>query len=454
MEASQFPVLSKSNVTSLHYLPVIGRNKISLLSLFPSLATAGTGSESLYTGITSVNQLNFKGIKSADNLLSVATVSSNIVLTVNPGNIDLVDCDNTSAGFLKRADLSSDVTGVLPVANGGTGISSISKGAILYASANNVIAASTAMSTNGVLLIGNASTGVPSVTTLTAGTNMTVTNGPGSITLAASLSTLTTALDCSTYNLNLNFSAGASWLSGDGSAEGVTVDSSGRVFIGDSTPTLPTLASQLTLGGVNTTALTIGNTNHYSDRSIQVQNASGGTNGINLTFYGADGGTGNRNGGSLTFKAGTASGTGTAGDVVLAGGDPGASGTAGKIALRTYISGTLTTMFEANGGNVSMEKGSIRTPFNVTHTGAGAVSVAYPTVLLVTTGANALTLANGTEGQSLYIHMITDGGDGTLTPTSPSGYSTITFNDVGDTVHLRFINSKWYIAGYYGVTIA
>lgn len=455
MEVSTFPVLAKTDVTALHYLPVVGRYRFSLLSLFPSLATSGTGSEKLYVGITSKNQLNFKGIKSSDGLLTVSTVSDNIVFTMNPSALDLNNCDNSTSKFLKKVDLSSsEAESVLPVTKGGTGMSSIAKGAIVYSSAANTLAASQAMDVNGCLLIGNNSTGLPTRATLTAGTNVSITNGPGSITIAASLTTLTAALDCSTYSINLNYAAGASWLSGDGSAEGVLVDTSGRVFIGDSTPTLPSLTSQLTLGGAGSTALTIGNVNHYTDRTIQVQNASGATDGINLSLYGANGGTGNRAGGALKLYAGTASGTGTAGNIELSGGDPGASGTAGKVLVRNYISSTLTTVAEFSGGNMTMEKGAPVIPYTTTLTGAGAVPITHPNVLLVTTGANALTLADGTLGQDLYIFMKTDGGDGTLTPTSPKGYSTITFNDAGDTVHLRFIDSKWFIVGYYGVTIA
>ena len=73
---------------------------------------------------------------------------------------------------------------------------------------------------------------------------------------------------------------------------------------------------------------------------------------------------------------------------------------------------------------------------------------------MVTTGANSLTLANGTESLIKNIVMKTDGGDGTLIPTSRSGYSSITFTAVGQTVRLMWTNSAWIIIGYYGVTIA
>ena len=67
--------------------------------------------------------------------------------------------------------LTSDVSGVLPEANGGTGESTYS---------------------NGQLLIGNNSGGLTKAT-ITAGSNITVTNGDGAITIAAAGGTGITA---------------------------------------------------------------------------------------------------------------------------------------------------------------------------------------------------------------------------------------------------------------------
>jgi len=53
--------------------------------------------------------------------------------------------------------------------------------------------------------------------------------------------------------------------------------------------------------------------------------------------------------------------------------------------------------------------------------GAGAVDVTNLTTEVTTTGANALTLANGTNGQIKVVRMVYYGGDGTLTPTAGAG---------------------------------
>jgi hypothetical protein len=89
-----------------------------------------------------------------------------------------------------------------------------------------------------------------------------------------------------------------------------------------------------------------------------------------------------------------------------------------------------------------------------TLTGAGAVNVTDEITILVTTGANALTLANGVTGQRKIIKMKTDGGDGTLTPTALADGTTLTFGEVGDVVELVFADSKWQIVANEGVAVA
>ena len=129
--------LAKTSVDNNDYIAientVTGRSKkIQTVSLFPSLSTTGVSSEQIYINITNKNQLNFKGIKSGDTgLLTVATNANNIEFTVLEAGIDLSKCDNSTAGFLSGVDFTGTITGENTVIHGGTGLSTIAKGAIL-----------------------------------------------------------------------------------------------------------------------------------------------------------------------------------------------------------------------------------------------------------------------------------------------------------------------------------
>ena len=95
----------------------------------------------------------------------------------------------TLGGSLTGVDLTSQVTGTLPIGNGGTGQTTY---------------------TNGQLLIGNTTGNTLTKATLTAGTNITITNGTGSITVAApSLMPLSAinALGNQTGSISINVSA-------------------------------------------------------------------------------------------------------------------------------------------------------------------------------------------------------------------------------------------------------
>jgi len=82
--------------------------------------------------------------------------------------------------------------------------------------------------------------------------------------------------------------------------------------------------------------------------------------------------------------------------------------------------------------------------------GAGAVTVTQYKTNVTTTGANALTLADGTFlGQRKGIQLIVDGGDGTLTPANLTGGTTITFADVGDRAELIWDGSSWVVIDLY-----
>lgn len=112
------------------------------------------------------------------------------------------------------------------------------------------------------------------------------------------------------------------------------------------------------------------------------------------------------------------------------------------------VTGTLAATGNANfDGNFNLAGIEVLDGTPQTLTGAGAVNITTAITWVVTTGADALTLADGAEGQRKLIVMKTDGGAGTLTPTNLANGTTITFDDVGDCAELTFTNAAWHMHG-------
>ena len=357
MELLNLTTLAKTSVDNYHYLQLSNSTsridtKISMASLFPSMATTGSSSESLWISVTNKNQLNFKGLQSADvTKMTVTTGSNNLILTLLEAGIDLNTCNNANAGFLKSIDFTNAVVGQNSVINGGTGLSTIPKGAVLYASANDTLAA-TAAPINGQVLIGNASTGIPAWNTLTAGTNITTTETAGVITLAAGLATLTAELSCATYNVNLNTAAGASWITGAaGQAEGLTVDADGKVFIGEDTPTAAFADSLNIEGGIRFT--------NTSAPTIKPTATSGSTVGLAVTVESGSSVSGAA--GNLNLTGGTSSTAGAGGSVIITGGQDTGSTNNGTIQLKTYTGGSAVAAVTvgSEGQDVTVNTGDL-----------------------------------------------------------------------------------------------
>lgn len=88
--------------------------------------------------------------------------------------------------------------------------------------------------------------------------------------------------------------------------------------------------------------------------------------------------------------------------------------------------------------------------------GPGAVNVTQFSTELTSTGAaQAITLADGSPGQLKSIVHGVDGGSMVLTPTTKTGFSTITFTNVGEGVLLQFFATRgWMIVGIWGAVPA
>jgi len=105
-------------------------------------------------------------------------------------------------------------------------------------------------------------------------------------------------------------------------------------------------------------------------------------------------------------------------------------------------------------GKVDVQ-GAFMTSETTSLTGAGAVAITGSIHEITTDSADALTLADGVEGQHLYIVCVDQSsGDATLTPSNFAQGTTITFGDDGDSCHLLFTAAKWYMVGNQGCAVA
>ena len=113
----------------------------------------------------------------------------------------------------------------------------------------------------------------------------------------------------------------------------------------------------------------------------------------------------------------------------------------------------LDVIADASTGGSINSAGWLALSGSDTRTGAGAVSIDKPvTFLSNSSGVEALTIANGTTGQIKILVMTVKGGT-SMRFTGQSnmlfaGGNTLTFDAVGETAILMYVNSKWtLIAG-------
>lgn len=348
-----FPILQDGSTTSgsKSLGSALGVSVVTPLFVGGGFGNSVTGNEN--------NTLIFKGIRSNDTVLEVKNetltsdaTKTNLVLDFNQGNLDLNTCDNSNANFLKQATLSNTahVTGTLAVANGGTNATAFADKSVIITqdSGTDTLAAAT-MSTNGQLLIGG--TSGPSVATLTAGTNVTITNSDGGISIAAAIGTISSTLNMSNNNLQM----GTGFISNDGANEGIKIDGSGKVFIGSSTPTAYH-TSDLNIAN----SISLGASDGSSAQSITMKQCTSGSS-PTLTISGSTAsGTGNA-GGLVVLSAGAGDTNGNGGNTEIRAGLKAGSGTDGSVLIRTGSSGTITTAVTVdNSQNATFEKGIIQ----------------------------------------------------------------------------------------------
>ncbi|MBX7153313.1 MAG: hypothetical protein K1X91_00005 [Bacteriodetes bacterium] len=170
-----------------------------------TLSLANLAANRVYTIPESGNNASFVMTEGTQTINGSKTFGS--TLTITPFSSAGV-VKNNASGVLSsgQVTLTTDVTGVLPIANGGTNSSTaLNNNRIMVSSGGSIVEAGAL--TNGQLLIG--STGAaPVAATLTGGTGISISNNAGSITINSTASQISNG---TTTNSTLRWN-GTNWV--------------------------------------------------------------------------------------------------------------------------------------------------------------------------------------------------------------------------------------------------
>ncbi len=334
-------------------LPTLQSGKITTTQV--TAGAAGEAPQDLFVGggvgssvaNTDKSILIFKGIKTAnlgtspERALLIQTDKStsdgtkqSIVISLNQDLIKLSNTDNSASKFLSESGGSnpfnyttSNVSGTLGVASGGTGGTTFAQGGLLYGNTAGAIQALAAPA-KGTLFVGSSANNPP--TTLAVGTNNLVLTADSTQTSGLRWGKPTISSATFTSNLtmnNNNLILGSGYITGTGSSAGVSLSSSSDyVYIGAGTRFFD---QRLTVDG----GLSLGQSTGASSQIIQ---QVGCRSGASPTMYikGSDNLDSNA-GGAIDITAGGGQLNGDGGALILSAGASAGSGTAGSVTLKT-----------------------------------------------------------------------------------------------------------------------
>ena len=358
------------------------------------VANGGTGAASLTNGGILLG--------SGTGAVTAMAVLAKGSIIAGDGTTDPAVVTVGTNGYLLQAD-STAGAGVswlqtLPVANGGTGATTLTANGVLIGNGTSAVT-SIALATKGQILVGDG-TGNPSALTVGTDGQLLMANaaaGSGVQWINNHLDLLdefvmpgSTVLDMNNNIIDL----GTGWLSGNGTAEGINIDAAGKVFIGEDTPTAFFDTALNFIGDITVSGASVFQAKAVSGAGSNISLIAGGSTGASaggMVVKGGDSTGGNGNGGSLTLGGGIKNGSGTDGTIIFKTGNTEAM----SITAAQDLNVKKSIIFnDATEGIVYTSMGTVTQASN--HSTAVTVNAMAGVITLA-----AIALATGTEATFL-----------------------------------------------------